>query len=147
VVRGSAHTRLLWTITRNQSVWLRSPVRQDPRINRGGLRLTSAVYNQEISEPNSVSSLKYRFCAEPPVKSEICLASELVRDVQMTRFFDQIGAVFYNHYTHPEPASQVPLLWKLSPHPAYMLSFPRCREQDARPALTACSSSQIGSYS
>jgi iron complex outermembrane recepter protein len=117
------NARLLWTITRNQSVWTAvSRAVRTPALTEEGLRLNSAVLPPGSPvNPTPFPTLISVF-GSGNFKSEDLLAYEAGYRVQMTSNFSADIAGFYNHYTHLRTAEPGAPFLEVSPSPAHILA-------------------------
>jgi iron complex outermembrane recepter protein len=117
------NARLLWTITRNQSVWTAvSRAVRTPALTEEGLRLNSAVLPpgspvNPIPFPTLISVF-----GSSHFKSEDLLAYEAGYRVQVTNNFSADIAGFYNHYTHLRTAEPGAPSLEVSPAPPHILA-------------------------
>jgi iron complex outermembrane receptor protein len=95
------NARLLWTVTKSQSVWAAvSRAVRTPAITEVGLRLNSAVIPPGTpGNPTPLPAVIAIF-GNPQFKSENLFAYELGYRVQVTSNFSADVATFYNRYTH-----------------------------------------------
>src|SRR5712675_278718 len=106
------NTRLLWTITRNQSVWTAvSRAVRTPALTEEGLRLNSAVIPPATpTNPTPFPAVVTVFGSNQ-FQSEDLLAYELGYRVQVTSSLSADIATFYNNYSNLRTAEPgVPFL-------------------------------------
>jgi iron complex outermembrane receptor protein len=117
------NTRLLWTITRNQSVWTAvSRAARTPALTEEGLRLNSAVVPPGTPQnPTPFPTLLSVFGSRQ-FKSEDLLAYEAGYRVQVTSNFSTDIAVFYNHYTHLRTAEPGTPFLETTPTPIHVVA-------------------------
>jgi iron complex outermembrane receptor protein len=117
------NTRLLWTITRNQSVWAAvSRAVRTPALTEEGLRLNSATIPPGTPQnPTPFPTLLSVFGSNQ-FKSEDLLAYEAGYRMQVTSNFSTDIAVFYNHYTHLRSAEPGTPFVETSPSPVHIVA-------------------------
>jgi iron complex outermembrane recepter protein len=95
------NARLLWTLTKNQSVWTAvSRAVRTPAITEQGLRLNSAVIPPGTPTNPTPFPTIVAVMGSHQFKSEDLLAYELGYRVQVNSNFSADIATFYNNYTH-----------------------------------------------
>src|SRR5438067_2403930 len=95
------NARLLWTLTKNQSVWTAvSRAVRTPAITEEGLRLNSAVIPPGTPTNPTPFPTVVAVLGSHQFKSEDLLAYELGYRVQVSSNFSADIATFYNNYTH-----------------------------------------------
>jgi iron complex outermembrane recepter protein len=95
------NARLLWTLTKNQSVWTAvSRAVRTPAITEQGLRLNSAVIPPGTPANPTPFPTIVAIMGSHQFKSEDLLAYELGYRVQVNSNFSADIATFYNNYTH-----------------------------------------------
>ncbi|HEX7961874.1 MAG TPA: TonB-dependent receptor [Terriglobales bacterium] len=95
------NARLLWTLTKNQSVWTAvSRAVRTPAITEEGLRLNTAVIPPGAPTNPTPLATVVAIMGSPQFKSEDLLAYELGYRVQVSGNFSADVATFYNNYTH-----------------------------------------------
>jgi iron complex outermembrane receptor protein len=117
------NARLLWTITRNQSLWTAvSRAARTPALTEEGLRLNSAVVPPGTPlNPTPLPTVISVFGSRQ-FKSEDLLAYEAGYRVQVTSNFSTDIAVFYNHYTHLRTAEPGAPFLEVSPTPVHIVA-------------------------
>jgi iron complex outermembrane receptor protein len=116
------NTRLLWTITRNQSVWTAvSRAARTPALTEEGLRLNSAVIPPGTPQNPTPLPTLISVYGSRQFKSEDLLAYEAGYRVQVTSNFSTDIAVFYNHYTHLRTAEPGMPFLETSPTPVHIV--------------------------
>ncbi len=117
------NTRLLWTITRNQSVWTAvSRAARTPALTEEGLRLNSAVIPPGIPQNPTPFPIVISVFGSRQFKSEDLLAYEAGYRVQVTSNFSTDITVFYNHYTHLRTAEPGTPFLEMSPSPIHVVA-------------------------
>jgi iron complex outermembrane recepter protein len=117
------NTRLLWTITRNQSVWTAvSRAARTPALTEEGLRLNSAVVPPGTPQNPTPFPAVISVFGSRQFKSEDLLAYEAGYRVQVTSNFSTDIAVFYNHYTHLRTAEPGTPFLEASPTPVHIVA-------------------------
>ena len=95
------NARLLWTVTKNQSVWTAvSRAVRTPAITEQGLRLNSAVIPPGTPTNPTPFPTVVAILGSHQFKSEDLLAYELGYRVQVSSNFSADIATFYNNYRH-----------------------------------------------
>ena len=117
------NARLLWTITRNQSVWTAvSRATRTPALTEEGLRLNSAVIPPGTPQNPTPFPTEISVFGSHQFKSEDLLAYEAGYRVQVTSNFSTDIAVFYNHYTHLRTAEPGMPFLETSPTPVHVVA-------------------------
>jgi iron complex outermembrane receptor protein len=117
------NARLLWTVTRNQSVWTAvSRAVRTPALTEEGLRLNSAVIPPGIPQNPTPFPTVISVFGSHQFKSEDLLAYEAGYRVQATSNFSTDIAVFYNHYTHLRTAEPGTPFVELAPTPIHIVA-------------------------
>jgi iron complex outermembrane receptor protein len=117
------NTRLLWTITRNQSVWTAvSRAVRTPALTEEGLRLNSETIPPGIPQNPTPFPALISVYGSHQFKSEDLLAYEAGYRMQVTSNFSADIAVFYNHYTHLRTAEPGTPFVETSPTPVHIVA-------------------------
>jgi iron complex outermembrane recepter protein len=117
------NARLLWTITRNQSVWTAvSRAARTPALTEEGLRLNSAVVPPGTPQNPTPFPMLISVFGSHQFKSEDLLAYEAGYRVQVTSNFSADIAGFYNHYTHLRTAEPGTPFLEASPIPVHIVA-------------------------
>src|ERR1700681_2250715 len=117
------NTRLLWTITRNQSLWTAvSRATRTPALTEEGLRLNSAVVPPGTPQNPTPLPVLISVFGSRQFKSEDLLAYEAGYRVQVTSNFSTDIAVFYNHYTHLRTAEPGAPFLEVNPTPLHIVA-------------------------
>lgn len=117
------NTRLLWTITRNQSVWTAvSRAVRTPALTEEGLRLNSETIPPGTPENPTPFPTLVSVYGSHQFKSEDLLAYEAGYRMQVTSNFSADIAVFYNFYTHLRSAEPGTPFVETSPTPVHIVA-------------------------
>jgi len=117
------NARLLWTVTRNQSLWTAvSRAARTPALTEEGLRLNSAVVPPGTPQNPTPFPTLISVFGSRHFKSEDLLAYEAGYRVQVTSNFSTDIAVFYNHYTHLRTAEPGAPFLEVSPTPVHVVA-------------------------
>jgi iron complex outermembrane receptor protein len=117
------NARLLWTVTRNQSLWTAvSRAARTPALTEEGLRLNSAVVPPGTPQNPTPFPALISVFGSRQFKSEDLLAYEAGYRVQVTSNFSTDIAVFYNHYTHLRTAEPGAPFLEVSPTPVHVVA-------------------------
>jgi iron complex outermembrane receptor protein len=117
------NTRLLWTITRNQSVWSAvSRAVRTPALTEEGLRLNSETIPPGTPQNPTPFPTLAAVYGSNQFKSEDLLAYEAGYRMQVTGNFSADVAVFYNHYTHLRSAEPGTPFVETSPAPIHIVA-------------------------
>jgi iron complex outermembrane receptor protein len=117
------NTRLLWTITHNQSVWTAvSRAVRTPALTEEGLRLNSETIPPDIPQNPTPFPTLVSVYGSHQFKSEDLLAYEAGYRMQVTSTFSTDIAVFYNHYTHLRSAEPGTPFVEASPAPVHIVA-------------------------
>ena len=116
------NARVLWTITRNQSVWTAvSRAARTPALTEEGLRLNSAVVPPGTPQNPTPFPALIAVFGSHQFKSEYLLAYEAGYRVQVTSNFSADIAAFYNHYTHLRTAEPGTPFLEVNPAPVHLV--------------------------
>jgi iron complex outermembrane receptor protein len=116
------NARLLWTITRNQTVWTAvSRAARTPALTEEGLRLNSAVVPPGTPQNPTPFPALISVFGSHQFKSEDLLAYEAGYRVQVTSNFSADIAAFYNHYTHLRTAEPGTPFLEVTPAPVHLV--------------------------
>src|SRR3981081_1973386 len=116
------NARLLWTVTRNQSVWTAvSRAVRTPALTEEGLRLNSAVVPPGTPQTPSPFPALIAVFGSHQFKSEYLLAYEAGYRAQVTSNFSADIAAFYNHYTHLRTAEPGTPFLEVNPAPGHLV--------------------------
>jgi iron complex outermembrane recepter protein len=117
------NTRLLWTITRHQSVWTAvSKAVRTPALTEEGLRLNSETIPPGIPQNPTPFPTLVSVYGSHQFKSEDLLAYEAGYRMEVASNFSADIAVFYNHYTHLRSAEPGTPFVETSPAPVHVVA-------------------------